>query len=175
MWGIPVGGHGSGGAVPEALRDNPLFQTMADCQIVLRFFAFRDTSRIKGSVRRMLDNCMERNEKLPSEQLSVLRRDFKSRLQVVRKIFGDKAFEIKVGMNTRFSRPLFDALMIAIDRLWDDRQTLITNKQALVRHLQVVLARKRAYGILIGRPNTADAVRKRISLLEKELRAAAKL
>ena len=52
MWDIPQYKNNvdSKGRVTEALRDNSLFQTMGDCQIVLRFFAFRDAKNVKGSV-----------------------------------------------------------------------------------------------------------------------------
>jgi hypothetical protein len=34
---------------------------MGDCQIVLRFFALRDDKAVKGSMRSILDHCMESN------------------------------------------------------------------------------------------------------------------
>jgi len=38
-----------------------LYRTMGDCQIVLRFFALRDDKAVKGSMRSILDHCMESN------------------------------------------------------------------------------------------------------------------
>jgi hypothetical protein len=62
MWDIPVHGRTPSNAQLEALQNNELFRKMADCQIVLRFFAFREKEHVKGSVRSMLDSCMKRNQ-----------------------------------------------------------------------------------------------------------------
>jgi hypothetical protein len=60
IWEIPsyeqnVDRHGN---VAEVLRRNPLYRRMLDCEIVLRFFAFRKRANIKGAVRTMLDRCI---------------------------------------------------------------------------------------------------------------------
>ena len=74
IWEIPsyaenVDRHGTAAAV---LRDNALYKRMLDCQIVLRFFALRDSATIKGSIRSMLDDCMERNQNITHEDASEL-------------------------------------------------------------------------------------------------------
>jgi hypothetical protein len=86
MWDIPAS---RGKKITDELRENKLFQTMGDCQIVLRFFAFRDEGRIKGSVKRMLDQSMERFNKYDSSKLKTLELDFKTRLEFVHILFGD--------------------------------------------------------------------------------------
>ena len=47
------------GHISAALAENTLFKRMIDCELVLRFFAFRDERAIKGSVKSILDRCME--------------------------------------------------------------------------------------------------------------------
>ena len=170
MWGIPVTRGRK--QLPDALRDNPLFQTMGDCQIVLRFFAFRDKEKIKGSVRRMLDQCMESNQNIGDKQVKKLKDDFISRLALVEKIFGNDAFVVPKELGSRQSRPLFDALMIAVDRLWGDKELLVAKSAALQKQLVVRLKRPKSYSLIVGRPNTADAVKKRISLVENAFKSA---
>jgi len=62
IWGIPpYEDHyrKEEGYISAELADNKLFRRMKDCEIVLRFFAFRNVEAIKGSVRSILDNFMK--------------------------------------------------------------------------------------------------------------------
>jgi hypothetical protein len=74
IWEIPsysenVDAHGF---VSAELRENILYKRMLDCQNVLRFFALRRPSSIKGSVRSMLDNCIEENQNISKEDADEL-------------------------------------------------------------------------------------------------------
>jgi len=48
---------------------------MTDCELVLRFFAFREKKNIKGAVKTILDRCMAANRKLESAALDTLKAD----------------------------------------------------------------------------------------------------
>jgi hypothetical protein len=164
MWGMPTDS-------PKSLRENLLYQTMGDCQIVLRFFALRDAEKIRGSVKRMLDQCMRDHQNSDAKKLRQFRADFISRLKVVHQIFGTEAFLLPKKIGDRHSRPLFDALMISVDRLWEQRNALVRNRLELRKRLGQILARPKTYELIVGRPNTADAVKARISLVERMLSA----
>jgi hypothetical protein len=170
MWDIPNPPAADQTSIPPALRDNKLFQTMGDCQIVLRFFAFREKAKIVGSVRHMLDKSMEQYQYADVEGIEQMRTDFVSRLETVNAIFGVAAFKLdgKKGL----SRPLFDALMIATDRLWSSKNKLKEKKATLRAALNKLLKNETSYEIIVGRPNTAAAVRARIDLIEKSFRSA---
>ena len=62
IWGIPTHRENidKAGKPSEELRKNSLYKRMLDCELVLRFFAFRKSSNIKGSVRAMLDRLGRR-------------------------------------------------------------------------------------------------------------------
>jgi hypothetical protein len=169
MWGIPTT---KGTQIGDDLRNNKLFQTMGDCQIVLRFFAFRNVSLIRGSVKRMLDQCMERSNALSGRELKVLESEFKARLITINKIFGLNAFQLPARLGDRHSRPLFDALMVAVDRLWDDRDSLQQKRRLLRKQLNKLLANSRTYDLIVGKPNTAFAVKARIRAVERAFRSA---
>lgn len=176
-WGIPVfeDNVDKRGQVTDALRDHPLYRRLLDCEIVLRFFAFRKKSNIKGSVRAMLDRCMEDNLTTPAEQVVVLGAEFRERLKVALKIFGDKAFKHQGDSGQWIhSRPLYDGVMVAIDRLWLKREALIKNKTKVAAGIATLLSNKAAYEVIVGRPNTAKAVEKRIDLLAKAMERSLK-
>jgi hypothetical protein len=62
--------------------------------------------------------------------------------------------------------------MVALDRLWGERNSLLASKGRVVKAVESLLSRESAYEVIIGRPNTARAVRKRINLLAKTIAAA---
>jgi hypothetical protein len=162
MWDIP--------SSAAALAENQLYRTMGDCQIVLRFFAFREDEFIVGSVRRMLDKSMERHQDADPATIRVMKKDFIERLRLIERIFGTNAFVLPD--DHRHSRPLFDALMIAVDRLWDRRDELTVSRSSLRETLERLLHSKKSFGIIVGRPNTANAVKARIKLVTRSLRSA---
>jgi hypothetical protein len=161
MWKIPNS--------TAQLKENKLFQTMSDCQIVLRFFAFREEKNISGSVRRMLDKSMEVHQNDEPGSIKRMEKDFEARLKLVHTIFGVDAFVLPD--DSRHSRPLFDAVMIAMDRLWDRRDELLSAKTKLKEKLASLLRQKRSFAVIIGRPNTALAVKARINLVTKSFRS----
>jgi len=172
IWGIPshdrnIDMHGNVSAV---LRENPRYRRMQDCEIVLRFFALRKRANIKGSVRSMLDRCMEEHLNVTSKQLSDLREDFRSRLTLAQNLFGASVFRYKDENGTwLLSQTLYDGVMVAIDRLWAKREHLLSTKARVVARVTHLLRRPSAFEVIIGRPNTAKAVQKRMKLLVKAI------
>src|SRR5207249_839876 len=64
------------GYISQTLAENKLFRRMTDCEIVLRFFALRESSAIRGSVRSILDRCMEANRDPDEDRLQEFRDAF---------------------------------------------------------------------------------------------------
>jgi hypothetical protein len=98
----------------------------------------------------------------PSE-IDELRDTFVSRLELCHKIFGKMTFRLSEKKTAaRLSQPLYDATMIAADRLYDRADDLIKNRTAIAKALAVALKDPTIYDLIVARPNTADAVRKRL-------------
>jgi hypothetical protein len=173
IWGIPsyaknVDRHGN---VAKVLRENTLYRRMQDCELVLRFFAFRKKNNIRGSVRSMLDRCMEEEPNPPKNQLGELRRDFESRLKLAHDLFGKRVFRYKDEEGKwQISQPLYDGIMVALDKLWEKRKDLLSSKAKIVSSLESLLKDPEAFEVIVGRPNTANAVRKRMDILFKALK-----
>jgi hypothetical protein len=159
--------------LPEPLEPrkiNTLYKTMGDCQIVLRFFAFRDKTRIKGSVRSILDRYMEDNQDPNPNEISALRQIFTSRLNLAVDLFGDDVFRLPSKHGRKLSLPLFDAIMVALDRAWDKRQVLLKKRAAIRQKLTKLLVTEKTYEIVIGKPNTAKAIAERIDMVSAILK-----
>lgn len=178
-WGIPLRKDHtlSDGSYDDVLRKNVMFRSMADCQIVLRYFAFKDPEYIVGSTRNILDNCMIRLRRADDEQIKALRTAFVDALTTALAIFGPRAFRVagKTNNKGRLSRPLFDAEMVAITRLIDKRELLIEKKANIVSKIRELTREgTKSYETIVGRPNTAAAIKARIDVVEKAMRAAIK-
>jgi hypothetical protein len=144
---------------------------MQDCEIVLRFFAFRNKSNIRGSVKSILDRCMESERSVTGVIAEQYKELFLTRLQLCHKIFGRDAFRISDGNGrSKLSQPLYDATMIAIDRLYDYADLLIEKSNELTSALRKALVNPNIYEIIVARPNTAESIKKRLDIVEQIIR-----
>lgn len=154
--------------VSDALAQNALFKRMIDCEYVLRYFAFRDKKNIKGSVKTILDRCMNGFKALADNELDTLRGDFRSRIDLAKDLLGISAFRL-VDSNGKssISQPYYDAIVVACDRRFADRTALRKKKIALKRALQTATSKPANYELIVGRANTAEAIRHRLDFVER--------
>lgn len=168
IWGIPQYTPGEETEPSEALLANTLFRSMADVELVLRFFSIRDalTNDRKGSLRRILDNFMMANAKPQPEVLQRYEAEFLSLIRRLNDLWEGHPFQIPAL--ARPSRPLYDALMVALSRNPD--LDLLAAPHEIKTRLSEALSDPDKYDILVGRGNTIDAIKKRIALATVILR-----
>jgi hypothetical protein len=161
--------HFVGGNVSSELAENTLFKRMIDCELVLRFFAFRNVRAIKGSVKSILDKSMEINASLTDDELMQFREDFNLRVDLAFQLFGTNAFKLPTldDKKASLSEPYYDAVMVACDRLFDRRHALLKEKIKLRDELKKQLLKPENRELVVGKANTADAIKKRLDFVEK--------
>jgi len=162
VWGIPARTLNEDEDVPSLLARNTLYRTMADCELVLRFFAIRDalTEGHRGSLRRLLDQAMERHKE---DKPSTLRRfdtEFHASIEALATIFDGSPFRLTTS--SRPSRPLYDAMMVAHSLEHESKK--LRKKTAIKERLDAALGDEESYDILVGRGNTLDAIKQRVAL-----------
>lgn len=150
-------------------QKNSLYRTMKDCELVLRYFALKDPDNIRGSMKSMLDRAME--VKLDAEQAEVAKEEYKSRFKFLYDLFDSNPFTIisQNDQRERVSAAVYDAAMVAVDSLWDDRNRIVSDKAQVVDRMSEAIADDDDYEKLVARGNTADAVRGRIKLMKSIL------
>jgi hypothetical protein len=160
----------------ERQRNN-LYATMGDCQLVLRYFALKDDRNIRGSMKAMLDRAMETRMEISKDDADLLKAEFADRLQVAYDIFGPTPFLLPPDEKgrQRISAALYDATLVAVDRLWAKRDKLIASTNAIQQRLNAEFANEESAPILTGQGNTAQAVKSRISLIQRILSEGAGL
>jgi hypothetical protein len=169
LWSIPrYDDHFIDDHVSEELAENPLFKRMADCELVLRFFALRNKRNIKGSIKSMLDNCMRSNMSADPSKVNDYENDFMACIDLARDIFGENAFKIREleSGKVKTSAPFYDAILIACDRQFEHRAALLKKKITLRRNIHAALGTADNYELLVGRANTAEGIKKRLDLVE---------
>lgn len=166
-WDIPSHEENtlSDGSPSKDLRDNNLFKRMLDCEIVLRFFAFRDRDHVVGSVKSILDGTMKRNRHAEESAINDLKKTFDTTLENVLNIFESDAFRLPKNDKGQalLSRPLYDAQMVATEMLANRIPELVANRDK-VRAAVHALAKpgSESYDLIVGRANTAGAIKDRI-------------
>lgn len=161
-WSIPPYTPGEETEPPEALLANTLFRSMADVELVLRFFAIREAleNDRKGSLRGILDNFMKANANPDAFAVGEYESEYLSLLERLTALWDGRPFRIPdLG---RPSRPLYDALMIALSKRPD--LDLVADAEGIRSRLDAALDKEADYDILVGRGNTVEAIKDRVAL-----------
>ncbi|MDR6583515.1 hypothetical protein J2W50_001713 [Herbaspirillum frisingense] len=158
---------------PASLLKNVLYQSMMDCELVLRFFGIRETieGTLKGSLRHILDRTMERKKNITKSEVEHLKLLFLKSLQALMHALGPNF--IVLPESKRPSRPLYDALTVAASFLTErELNSLGQRSQAITNRLRDALAREEEYDVLVGRGNTVEAIKARVELARTILLAS---
>jgi len=161
-WGIPPFKNTEDTEPSEELLKNALFASLADAELVLRVFALQDAivNKRSGSLRRILDKFMDRNKDIGSSEENELETRFTQTLSRLVDVFDQAPFRLPT--TKRPSRPLYDALMIALSL---KPQTDVESRKAEINAaMSRALSNRSSYEILVGRGNTIESVRQRVEL-----------
>lgn len=151
----------------EQRQKNTLYATMADCQLVLRYFAIRDQDNIRGPMKSMLDRAMERRTSMTIEDAIAAKVEFENRFSLLYELFDERPFRLQTDEQgrTRISAALYDASMVALHQLWEKNEEIRKDKTGVQLRLSAALSDHDKQALLTGAANTAQAVRDRIALM----------
>lgn len=170
IWGIPPKETKEPQVVSTRLEKHPLYSTMADCEIVLRYFAFSDMAKFKGGVKGSLDSFMNEMKQASAKDCQALAEEYLSVLKIGDEIYGDKLFRLlnKNGeLKGRRSVPLADATLLAIRKYQSKHEKLVQAKDKILQGTIKLLKDTETYEILVGRGNTKKAIEVRIDKMSE--------
>lgn len=135
MWDIPQSSDDLD-LVHSERAGNKLFKTMADVELVLRFFAYRQRKALqKGSLESYLDVYLEKGNYFPEEVLSRFELLFVDTIKLAHDIFGESAFYLyrlrKTGWGW-YERPttaVYDPMMMSLSNRLSNRDELVRRKE----------------------------------------------
>ena len=151
-------------------QKNTLYSSMADCQLVLRYFALKDDANIRGSLKSILDRAMERE--VTDAEAGVLKQEYMDRFSFLHALFSGKPFLLPPDEKgrERVSAAIYDSSMVAINALWGRRPEIMADAVNVRARMAEAAEDPNRLSILTGQGNTANAVKERIELLRTILR-----
>jgi hypothetical protein len=170
IWGIPpyVGVDPNEYYEDEARQSNSLYKTMGDCQLILRYFALDNESHIQGSLKAMLDRCMERNVDTSIEDCRAMGAKYLSILYLANDLFDGRPFSLR--LTEREYRPLagiYDGVMVALGEVIDKKDQLLMAKQEIQESYVRVVNSHGQRGALTGVASTSADIKSRINVFRK--------
>ncbi len=176
-WGIPPRESAEPHKVSRKLERNPLYSRMADCEIVLRYFALNEFAFFKGGMKRTLDDCMIRSQKFKKAKCAELEAQYREVFEIASQVYGDDLFRLaKNGsLSGRRSVPLADAVLIAFGKYRDKKKELVKRSSQIVSATLTALQKPEDYELLVGRGNTKKAIEDRLDLMKTLIATAAGL
>lgn len=170
-WGIPPKEPQEPHKTSAQLARHRLYASMADCEIVLRYFALSDLSEVKGGMKRTLDNCMERMQRASRRECQDIEEEYLSCLKTAQDVYGNALFKLPIeneGLTGRRSVPLSDAVLLGIRGVGVKASKLKSRKKDVLKATEDLLSNPKTYEILVGRPNTKEAIEDRLKLLARK-------
>jgi len=173
-WGIPPKESSEPQHISRNLARNTLYSTMADCQIVLRFFALSDLSTFKGGMKSFLDDCMRKKLPVPKEACEKLEKEYLLTLKTAHEVYQDSLFRLPKdpGKNDeltgRRSVPLADVVLMSIRKHLSKGAKLVENRDRIVGETRSVLSNPDNRLAIVGRLGVSKvAIEKRISIFDE--------
>lgn len=151
---------------------NQMYKTMADCQAVLRVFALSSDKHISGSMKAILDRCMERNLLKTPEEIEILEEKFVKVIETSASFFAGHPFLLPPNEKgrQRVSIAYFDAVMVAVWRRIASLEGMKENAAKITENLDAALVTD--LEALTGKANTATAIKERINVAGEAIDAA---
>ena len=125
----------------------------------------------------MLDRKMEKLKGISEEKAQKLKLEYKSRLEFLYKLFNEKPFQMPSGKQgrNRISAGLYEASIVAIDKLWKFREKILADQENVISRLEMATNNEVERSIIVGRrsvkgrESAVQAVQDRINLVKNIL------
>lgn len=160
LWGIPIDN--------DRKIKNPIYKTMMDCELVLRFFAIKDaySSDLDGSMKKLLDNTMKQYQNTEDHILKEMALDFEQSVEGLVDNIGLESIKNPLLEMPRRARNLYDSMLVAYSLInkekIKDRDTVLTN-------LITVLSKDDIYEKIITKGNSLENIKFRIDTAKSVL------
>lgn len=175
-WGIPEPDEAevtSGEPSPRLLL-NASYATMEDAEMVLRFFAFRQTRRT-GSLKDFLDAYLRAANRFTPKLLGQLRLHFEATIELAASALGTRAFLISRKRKEsqdwmwlqRPTKMVYDPLMLALGKHLASRDRLVARAERV--QAEILELYKTQAGAFEGVYRNTGDVESRATLFEKAL------
>lgn len=126
-----------------------IYQEMKDAELVLRFFALKDTfESYGGGLKNILDNYLDKNQNLQESEVIELEKEFKETLDLVQLVFGTEgSFRRWIPQSNKWkqqiSAPLYDMQMLAL--YGKDKTLILPNKEDILKDFKDLFSQNKIF------------------------------
>ncbi len=179
MWGIPAPtlDEITGGHIAPELLENEAFRRMADVELVLRFFAYRQRlTNQKGALKEYFDRFLKQGNLLPPSVLASYQALFEATVSLVEATLGEKAFWLyrkRADSWSWYRRPttvVYDPMMFVFSQHLSESSALLQRAELLQERLPGFY--QEHYKNFEGRYTNLSNIAERNKLFEAFLRQA---
>lgn len=173
IFDIPVTGIKDSRDETDDLANNTMYKTMADVEMVVRFFAMRYLEYYEGiSLKVFFDKFTDSANKLPLSVLDEYKRVFEQTIKLVYDIYNDHAFclykqvsgKLQWYLTRNPKKTIYDPVMTVLSQKLDYANCLIKNKDVVVKAtLELMKSQPELFN---GRKGTKSDIIKRIDAFD---------
>ena len=173
IFDIPVTGIENSRDETDDLANNTMYKTMADVEMVVRFFAMRYLEYYEGiSLKVFFDKFTDSANKLPLSVLDEYKRVFEQTIKLVYDIYNDHAFclykqvsgKLQWYLTRNPKKTIYDPVMTVLSQKLDYANCLIKNKDEVVKAtLELMKSQPELFN---GRKGTKSDIIKRIDAFD---------
>lgn len=162
MWSIPVLENSEDKTGLKKLKNNTLYKTMTDCELVLRFFAVKKVYENlinSGSMKLLLDETMKQNLKLPEEEINGCRNVFTGAVDGIMDHLGESGIINPILATPKRARNLYDSMLVAFCSISAGD---LQSKEIILKNIENVLKNDDDYERIITKGNSIENIRYRV-------------
>ncbi|MBS9383469.1 MAG: DUF262 domain-containing protein [Dolichospermum sp. BR01] len=163
-WNIPID--------DEEIQKNNLYKKMEDAELILRFFALRNSDKFSSSMEGFLDLYMMKSLSFSDQDIEFLKNIFLQTINLAHQIYGEllfKPFDPQSDTWTNEARKAYyDAVMVGFSRHLADVDILLERKSRVIEKTKI-LFREDKSKLLTGAGKSKTDIQERISLFDDML------
>ncbi|MBS9389647.1 MAG: DUF262 domain-containing protein [Dolichospermum sp. WA123] len=163
-WNIPID--------DEEIQKNNLYKKMEDAELILRFFALRNSDKFSSSMEGFLDLYMMKSLSFSDQDIEFLKNIFLQTINLAHQIYGEllfKPFDPQSDTWTNEARKAYyDAVMVGFSRHLADVDILLERKSRVIEKTKI-LFREDKLKLLTGAGKSKTDIQERISLFDDML------
>ncbi|WP_413172525.1 DUF262 domain-containing protein [Anabaena azotica] len=164
-WNIPINDD-------EKLLKNNLYKKMEDAELVLRFFALRNTDKFSRGMEGFLDLYMMKSLSFSDEDIEFLKNIFIQTINLAHQIYRENLFKPfdpqSDTWKDRSYKAYYDAVMVSFSRHLADADSLVARKPRLLEETKRLFREDEAK-LFTGGGKTQDDLKERIKLFDDML------
>ncbi|BAZ81017.1 DUF262 domain-containing protein [Sphaerospermopsis kisseleviana CS-549] len=164
-WNIPIDDK-------EELQKNNFYKKMEDAELILRFFALRNTDKFSRGMEGFLDLYMMKSLSFSAQDIEFLKDIFFKTINLAHHIYGEKLFKPfdpqSDTWKDRAYKAYYDAVMVGFSRHLEDSNILWERKSKVIEKTKI-LFREDTSQLFTGGGKTKTDIQERISIFDNML------